>query len=67
MTLKDTYSPRLKKGDVVEVDAIAVRHDCTSGLLLRVVGVWKRPRWFDFGWFVTFSNRASMPNGALKG
>jgi len=45
------YSQRMKAGQIVEVDAIR-KSDVVGGYSLRVIGIWKRPRWFSIAWFV---------------
>lgn len=45
------YSPSFCKGKIVTVDAIKGTTACRSCIKMRVVDVWKRPEWFDSGWF----------------
>lgn len=45
------FSSRIKSGTVVEVDKMVYARDSRSGLLVRVVGIWKTPKWLDIGWF----------------
>ena len=50
VTFRNYFSPKAVRGKVVEVDKI--RHGWSfTGYELRVVGVWKKPAWFDVGWF----------------
>ena len=46
------YSPKMKVGQIVEVDKLKRHSGCTSGFMARVVGIWKEPYWFDLGWFI---------------
>jgi len=39
-------------GQVVEVDKIGYDKSFSSGIKVRVIGVWRTPRWFDLGWFI---------------
>jgi len=46
------FGIKLKAGDVVEVDAIQFDPSNLGAFKLRVVGVWKKPRWFSICWFM---------------
>lgn len=45
------YSPKMKVGQEVEVDKIK-KWDSSSGFVVRVVSIWKEPKWFDLYWFI---------------
>ena len=47
---KFDYGPRFKVGDIVEIDGIKAS-SASGGFSVRVVGVWKNPRWFSVMWF----------------
>jgi hypothetical protein len=49
------YGPKFTAGDIVAVDAIK-KSDSASGFSVRVVGIWRRPKWFDTGWFKEFQS-----------
>jgi hypothetical protein len=44
------FNDNLKKGDVVKIDALK-QDNCQSGIMIRIVGHWSRPQWFDAAWF----------------
>lgn len=46
---------KLKKGYEVEVDKIKFDLDFVGGFAVRVISVWKRPRWLAISWFVDVS------------
>jgi hypothetical protein len=44
-------SKHCKKGSTVIADALVFGCCCSSGILLRVVSLTKKPRFLDIGWF----------------
>ncbi len=48
--VKKDYSPKFWKGKQVFIDAVKWQAGKT-GLMLRVVWIWKRPQWFCSSWF----------------
>jgi len=50
-TFKENYDDRVKKGTKVFIDRIKGFAGCKSYLHMRVANIWKKPRWFDSGWF----------------
>lgn len=38
-------------GKRVTVDAVKGRVHCRSHIMMRVINLWKRPEWYDSGWF----------------
>ena len=51
------FSTRIKKGTEVEIDKIKYKKECSSGIMVRVVGLWKKPTWFDLGYFMFFGEK----------
>jgi hypothetical protein len=60
LTLAHDCSPRLKKGQEVEVDRMLYAKYSETGLLVRVIGVWKKPAWLDIGWFEIGTQKPMM-------
>ncbi len=47
---KFDYSPRMKVGQRVKVDAY--RYGIYGSVMsYRVIGIWKQPKWFSVSWF----------------
>lgn len=46
------YNRNFRMGQGVEVDKIEYDKLFDSGYKVRVINIWKKPRWFDLGWFV---------------
>ena len=49
---KLNYSPKMKVGQIIEIGGIRKDKNTVSGIGVCVEGIWKKPRWFDLGWFV---------------
>ena len=56
VTFRKHFSPKAVRGKVVRVDKIR-RGWSRNEYELRVVGVWKKPAWFDVGWFAETEKR----------
>ena len=52
MKFVKTYDDIRTKGYEVEIDKIRFSYEAAGNLQVRVVGEWKRPRWFSIVWFV---------------
>lgn len=48
---KMDYSKRLPQGSRVQIEIIKEDRKSQTGYMAKVVNEWKRPRWFDIGWF----------------
>ena len=46
------YSPRMKVGQIVVVDKIRKDKQYEGGYAVRVIKLWKEPKWFAIGWFI---------------
>jgi len=44
-------SPRMRVGTKAKIDRIASKVNCGSGIMMRVINIYKKPTWFDSGWF----------------
>jgi hypothetical protein len=51
--IEDFDSNRLKKGYEVEADKIKYSPRFAGYFAVRVVSVWKRPKWIAIAWFVS--------------
>ena len=56
VTFRKYFSDKAVGGQIVRVDKIRLGWSF-SGYELRVVGVWKKPAWFDVGWFAETEKR----------
>ena len=52
LKFNETYSHQAKKGMTVTVDKIRYKVNARNHFVVRVVGLWKKPQWFDLGWFI---------------
>jgi hypothetical protein len=57
LKVRKDYNYKMKKGQIVIVDKIRRDH-CATGFMVRVVGIWKEPKWFDMDWFVLARNNS---------
>jgi len=53
-TFKQTFNYYVQKGDKAVIDAVRGHWSSRSHFEFRVVNIWKRPVWFDAGWFEGF-------------
>ena len=45
------YSPRFRKGLKAKIDMIASKKDSGTGIMMRVVNIYKNPTWFCSDFF----------------
>jgi len=45
------YSDEAFKGKLAVIDRLLITPAANSGVMMRVINVWKEPRYFDSGWF----------------
>ena len=50
--LRGGFSNKYPKGTVVVIDKIRYSKKYAHKYAVRVVNLWKNPRWFDIGWVV---------------
>ena len=51
LTVAEDFGGRFRKGVKAKVDRIKSQYDCGSGIEMRVINIYKKPTWFDSGWF----------------
>lgn len=45
------YSDEVHKGKLVIIDRLLITPAANSGVMMRVINIWKEPRYFDSEWF----------------
>jgi hypothetical protein len=48
---KKDFNKNIKKGKKVVIDRIKYSPITTNYLFVRVINLWKKPAWFNAGWF----------------
>lgn len=64
LKLIHNLNEKYQKGFICEIDNIMYSpRQCASGIRVRVINMYKKPTWFDLGWFVSIVDDHSRSIG----
>jgi hypothetical protein len=52
LKFREAFHPSAKVGDVAIVDKIKCEPSSKTGVMVRVVNIWKKPTYLDLGFFI---------------